>query len=162
MDTGDDPQQIARILRDYTQRTIHVQLPNGTTVSRQPSLRWIEQQTGIRHQRISEFLRNPEGATPAALQRIAGIIDAPTLQQVYQGERVTYLDVPALTESVLDSITVPANAVAYRFVVPTEEVGYNGYRSTEWTADFDRMAELADAAPGGRTAIARIVFDTGD
>jgi hypothetical protein len=122
----------------------------------------MEAQAGIPHQRLSDFLNNPERVSERTFQRIVSALESPTLEQVWSGPRVTYFDAPVMTSERLSSVRIPPTAVAFRFVVETDDERYQGgMRSTEWLADFDRIDELADAVPGGRDAIGRVVFDTG-
>lgn len=154
--------EVSELLRAYTQRTIRLDDGEGGTYARRPSLRWIEAQMNgdIAHQRLSEFLRNPESVTANMLQRISDVIESPTLEQIWGGDRVTYFDAPAMTEQRIASMQVPTGAVAFRLVIETDEDGYNGFRSSGWSGDLERINEALDAAPGGRNAVTRIVFDT--
>ena len=158
---GFDPFELADQLRAFTQRDLVTSF-NGDAVTKfRPSLRGIaKQMTGISHQRLSDFLRNPGKSTPEMRGRIAGVINAPQFFQQSPGRVVTYVDAAVFTEDVFSKINMEG-VTAFRIISGTDEVGYNGYRSTGWTADTSRLDELLNAAPGGRNNVIRVVLDKG-
>lgn len=153
---------LAEALARYTQLTLRETQADGTSKQVRPSFREIERRTGIPHQRLSDFLRNPQGATAEMAGRIARAIDNPQASVVFQGTAVTYVNAPRFTRDVLANLTIPTNATAVRFVVRSTEVGYKGFRSSEWAGDLDALAELGQFVPGGYDNIERLVFDVAD
>lgn len=153
---------LANALARFTQSTLRETGPDNVTRTVKPSLRSIERATGIAHQRLSDFMRNPESATVAMMARVRTAIESPAAAIRFEGQRVGYLDAPRFTRDVLANLPELATARAFRIVVATPEEGYKGYRSTGWVGDVSRLPELAEFAPGGYANIARILFDVGD
>lgn len=159
-----DRAAIADALRRWTERSVYRIEKGGRVQLVAPSQRDIARRTGIPRSTLGDFLRNPEGVSQRTVDRMAQLLDDPRLQVVDSGpnRRVAYVDAPRWTRESLGNLRIPDGASAFRVVTRTDESRYNGFRSTEWIGDLDRLAELAEFAPGGYGNIERIVFDVGD
>lgn len=162
VNSNPDRARVAAALNRFTQRTIIRTERGGRVTLISPSQRDISRRTGIPRSTLGDFLRDPESVSARTFARMQTLLSDERLQLTYRGERVAYTDAPEWTRPTLRNMRIPEGATGFRFVTRTDEATYQGYRSTEWLGDVDRIDELAEAVPGGLEAIERIVFDVGE
>lgn len=161
--------QLAAKLKAFTERNNVTFTRGGRAVTGGPSQRALSELMGIPRSTIGDFLRNPGGRSAATVAQIYNAMTSARMQfQSAPGavNRVTYMDAPLWNRESIANMRPPRSSdgspsPGARYVVATSEATYNGFRSTEWIADTDRLAELGASVPGGYVNIERIVFDTG-
>ena len=144
-------------LTEYLGKTQVITTVAGGEITARPSLRSIERQyPELRHQRLSEFLRNPERVTPELLGRIEKMLTSGSLTSITQGERIQTVQMPVFTPELVRGLTLPAEGAA-RIVLRTDDAKYEGYRTTDWIADLQGLDDYLQGAGLSYGSIERII-----
>ena len=144
-------------LSAYLGKSQVIRTVSGGEITAQPTLRSIERQyPELRHQRLSEFLRNPENVTPALLGRIETMLVSGSLTSITQGERIRTVQMSQFTPELVRGLTMPKDG-AVRIVLRTDEAKYEGYRTTDWIADLDNLDDYLQGAGLSYDSIERII-----
>ena len=144
-------------LGQYLDKPQVIRTVSGGEITARPSLRSIERQyPELRHQRLSEFLRNPENVTPSLLGQIEKMLTSGSLTSITQGERIRTVQMPVFTPDLVRGLTLPTDGAA-RIVLRTDEAKYEGYRTTDWIADLQGLDDYLQGAGLSYASIERII-----